>query len=190
MATFLPKRQGISQSEALAEAYAHDISSVPALTTISLYHAAFEDEYGRRTAVYAVQDYEPLEATIEIDATTFDAGSTVIFQPVAFEFTRPPESDSQQAPSVQLKVDGVAKHLMPHLKAASQSQTPILMVVRTYMANDTSEPHEKPPMRLILRNVSCDKTSVTATASYADLINQKFPRVTYTRENHPGLVAG
>jgi hypothetical protein len=46
MPVFLPPRQGVSQSVALAEAYTHATASVPELITLAWYHPTFVDDSG------------------------------------------------------------------------------------------------------------------------------------------------
>lgn len=188
MPVMLPARLGVSQSEALREAYAHATAGDPELLTIALYHPAFVDSLGNPTAVYCVRDMEPLDATLELDAP-LHAGQQVTFEPIPFDFTRPEESDGNSPPEVTVSLDNVARDLMPWLAAASASQTPITMIVRVYLPSDTSAPHENPPMSLVLRNVTATATTVSAKAGYGDLINSRFPRKEYTRETHPGLAS-
>ena len=188
MPVMQPRRLGISRSAALTEAYANADSGEPELITLALYHPTFVDEDGNDTAIYVVQGYEPLRATLELDAP-LSAGKEVVFLPVQFGITLPEESDTSQAPTLNITLDNASLELMPYLKEVSSSQTQIDVIVRIYMPSDTSAPHEDPPMRLVLRDTQCGDDSVSAYVGYADLVNQKFPRLLYTQDSHPGLAA-
>jgi hypothetical protein len=184
----MPPRLGISRSKALFEAHANADSGEPELITLALYHPSFVDADGNDAAIYVVRDYEPLRATLEQDAP-LSAGKEVTFLPVLFDITLPEESDTSQAPTVNITIDNASRELMPYLREASSSQTQIDVIVRIYMPSDTSAPHEDPPMRLVLRDVQCGVDTVSATSCNADLANLKFPSLLYTQDSHPGLAA-
>lgn len=188
MPVMQPKRLGISRSAALTEAYANADAGSPELITLALYHPSFVDDDGNDTAIYVVRDNDSLRATLEMDAP-LHPGQEVVFLPVQFDITLPEESDTSQAPTINITLDNASRVLMPYLREASMSQTQIDVIVRIYMPSDTSAPHEDPPMRLVLRDPQCSTDSVSATAGYADLANQKFPRLLYTQDSHPGLAA-
>lgn len=185
----MPARLGISQSQALAEVYASATATQPELITIALYHSSFKDDSGAATAIYCVNDFAPLVATIEYGAA-LHAGQAVTFHPVPFAFVRPEEADGAAPPEVLLEIDNAAREISPYLKTAAHSGEPITLIARVYLASDTSAPHEIPPLQLVLRNVTVAGQKITCKASYGDLINRRFPAKEYTRRSHPGLVAG
>lgn len=188
MPVYRPPLLGVSQSEALAEAYASATVGDPPAHTIALYHPNFLDESGNEMAIYVVNDFQELQATIEAGAP-LDAETEVTFQPVPYEFVLPEQSDSGSPPEVQLSVDNVSAELIPHLDAAAISADPIRLIARTYLRSDTSAPHELPPLDLVIRNVSADLATVTASAGYGDLANRKFPSKDYRRDLYPALSA-
>jgi hypothetical protein len=186
--TFLPPRRGISQSQAYAEASSYATAGDPVLLTLALYHPDFRDEAGDVVAVYVVNDYRNLTATIEADADV-DAGEQVEFIACAFRAVLPEESATNRLPEVTLEVDNVTRELTPYLRLAAASMTPVTAIFRTYLPSDTSEPHESPPLQVTLRGASVNGTTAQVRAGYGDLVNVPFPRVTYTREEFPGLQA-
>lgn len=189
MPTYLPPRRGISQSEALAEAWTH-AKSDPVLATLALYHSAFVDEAsGEPVAAYVVNDYRDLQATLEDDAP-LDAGEEVTFRAVPMRVVFPEESDENRLPEVPIELahGRVAQLLAPYLRQAKETMEPVIAIARTYLASDTSAPHEQPPLRLELSGATVTLGGVQARAGYGDLVNVPFPRVLYTPEEFPGLV--
>jgi hypothetical protein len=189
MATvFRPIKRGVSYSEALAAAYASAPESEILLDTLEFRHTSFVDGSGNPVAVRVVNDHTSLTATLEADAT-LNGGEAVLFQPVAFRFSRPSEASAGESPSVNLIVDNAARILIPHLDSAKSTRDPIYMVWRQYLASDLTTPHMLPPLTMTIKNVVASMTSVSATASFADLTNRKFPALEYTILKFPGLAA-
>jgi hypothetical protein len=188
MPTYLPPRRGISQSQAFAEATSYATAGDPALLTLALYQPEFVDENGDEIALYIVNDYRDLEATLEDDAPLLP-GQSVTFIACPFRAVLPEESATNRLPEVTLEVDNVSRELTPHLRAAAASMTPVTAIFRTYLPSDTTAPHETPPLQVTLRGASVNATTAQVRAGYGDLISVPFPRVTYTREEFPGLQA-
>ena len=188
MPVYLPPRRGISHSAAIAEARACARVDQPELLTLAFYHSAFVDDLGQPIALYVVNDFDELEATIEAGAP-LDAGQTVTFQPVPMRVVFPEESDDNRAPGATLEIGDVLRVLSPHLRAAAASMEPVRMIARTYLPGDTSAPHEMPPLSLELVGADSDGVNVRFTAAYGDITNFPFPAVAYTAEGFPALVA-
>lgn len=188
MPTYLPPRRGISHSAALAEARAFARVDQPELLTLAFYHPAFLDAQGNEIALYVVNDFDPLQATIEAGAP-LDAGQVVTFQPVPMRVVFPEESDDNRSPGATLDIGNALRTLSPHLRAAAGTMEPVRMIARTYLPGDTSAPHELPPLTLELTGADTDGVDVRVGASYGDVSNFPFPAVSYTAEGFPALVA-
>jgi hypothetical protein len=143
---------------------------------------------GQIFGIRVVKDHTKLLAKLEANAP-LNPGQEVTFLPVDFDFKPPPESESSSTPEVEISVDNVARYLMPYLDQAKESRIPIEVTWRQYLASDLTAPHISPPLTLVLRNVSCDMSRVTARAGYGDLTNRRFPSLEYTSKKYPGLVA-
>lgn len=182
-----PPKRGVTYSEALAAAYATAPEDEVVLDTIELLHPDFTDENGDTVAVRVVNDHSSLFATLEADAP-LNPGEEVEFKNCYFQFTRPAESESAGLPEVELRVDNVARVLIPYLDIAKQSRSPITVIWRPYLPSDLSGPHMNPPLSLTLRNVGGDMNSLTARAGFTDLANRRFPSSDYTAKKFPGLV--
>lgn len=189
MATsFRPRRRGISYSEALAAAYASAPEAEIILDTLEFRHTSFKDSEGNPVAPRIVNDHEPFLAYLEATAP-LNGGEEVTFQPVRFRFARPHESDDGNAPTIQLTIDNVARLLIPYLDQAKDSPDLITVTWRPYLVSDPSTPHMDPVLTLTLTSVTADMSSVSATASFADLVNRRFPAIEYVASKFPGLVA-
>lgn len=182
MPVYLPPRRGISHSQALAEARVYATADDPELLTLALYHSAF------KAPVYVVCDYQDLVATIEADAPA-DAGLTVRFKALPLRVTLPEETDTNRSPTAQIELDNVMRQLSPYLRLAAASREPVVLIARTYLASDTSAPHDMPPLRLELTSASTDGTNVAVQAGYGDIVNFPFPALSYQPEDFPGLAA-
>jgi hypothetical protein len=184
MPSYLPPRVGITQSEAFAEA-AHFAGEEPVLMTLAFYHPGIVDAAGDPMAVYVVNDFEDLTATLEDDAP-LDPGGTVTFRAVPMSITLPAEGEERQG-EVRIALGNVARLLGPYLATVAQSQQPIEVICRVYLGSDLTAPHELPPMRLTLRGAQATASTVTAAAGFGDVANRRFPAVEYRRTEFPGL---
>jgi hypothetical protein len=189
MPIFLSPNLGLTYSEAIAEAYASAPEDTIILHTLEFRHPTFIDpdtlnEIGLRV----VNDHEFLLATLESTAP-LNPSQEVRFEPVRFEFTRPPESDAAATPEVEITVSNVSRILIPSLDTAKDSRIPIEVTYRPYLSTDLTGPHMRPVLTLTLRNVSCSMTDISATAGFGDLSNRKFPKTDYTNLKFPGLAA-
>lgn len=187
MPDYLPPRLGISQSTAYAEAAAFAKAGEPVLLTMAIYHPLITDpNTDDQVAVYVVNDFEPLQATVEADAP-LDGGAEVTFRPVPMRIRLPDESSDAPAGTVEIEISNVSRELVPYLDAAAASADPIEIMFRTYLPSDTSAPHETPPLRVQVTGATVTTTAVTLQAGFGDTTNRRFPRLEYTPEDFPCL---
>lgn len=165
---------------ALIEAYATVPTNVVSLHTIQLQHPAFFDDNGNPTSIRLVLDNQDFTAAL------VDGGSPVTFTAMAFEITLPEVKSDEQVQCV-LSIDNVSRELMRHIEAAVDDGSPIVLVYRPYVSNDTSKPQMQNPLTMELTDVSVNMMRVTATFKFSELITRKFPRKIYTIEEFPGL---
>lgn len=188
MPAYLPPRRGISHSTAIAEARSFARVDRPELLTLAFYHSNFVDDVGDPIALYVVNDFEPLVATIEAGAP-LDAGQAVTFEPVPMRVVFPEESADNRSPGAVIEISNVLRELSPYLRAAAGTMEPVRLIVRTYLPHDTSAPHEMPPLSLELTGANTDGVNVRFGANYGDVTNFPFPAVAYTAEGFPALAA-
>lgn len=167
-------------SQAIKEAYASAPNTSVAYHTLEIYHPSFT------TPIRVVRDFVDLSATLEATAPR-DGGQTVQFIGYAFDIV-PPEVSSTGVPTLQITIDNVARDIMAGLEAAVTTSTPITVIYRMFLSTDLSAPQNNPPMTLTIISISADVFKVTATATFGDLVNKRFPSQLYTIERFPGLV--
>ena len=167
-------------SQAIKEAYASAPNTSVAYHTLEIYHPSFT------TPIRVVRDFVDLSARLESTAPR-DASTYVTFVGYAFDIV-PPEVSSTGVPSLQITIDNVARDIMANLELAVTTSTPITVIYRMFLSTDLTGPQNNPPMALTIISISADVFKVTATATFGDLVNKRFPSVTYNIETFPGLV--
>ncbi|MFG1349100.1 DUF1833 family protein [Xanthobacter autotrophicus] len=172
-------------TDAWAEAEASCPVSALIFETIELQHPAFLQD-GIVIPLRFVLDVEPRTFGIE-DGALFDAGEMVEFTPIAFEADMPTFSEGQ-LPQCRVRVDNVARELMPYLEAAVLVRADMKVLHRQYREDDLSEPAYG-PVEYMLRAVKVSGSTVEGTASFADLTNWKFPSRVYTRKEFTSLAS-
>lgn len=183
MPTYLPKRNGVSLSEAYAEAAARAPVNRVMLATYELRHTEFDEP------IRIVNDFNDLTATLESPDGGDTPGDTVVFTAMPVDVAGPDETDSNEAPSIRFSIDGVSRQIAELLDEAVQSFEFIYITERIYASDDTSGPAVLPTLTLVLRDVEVTEKRVTASASFYDPTNRGFPRKEYTPEEYPGLSA-
>ncbi len=182
MPAYLPKRNGVSLSEAYAEAATRAPITRVMLATYELRHVSFD------APIRIVNDYQNLDATLEVTAPE-NPGETVTFTALPVEVSGPDEKDTNEAPTIQVAIDGVSRQLAGQLDAAVQTFDLIYVTERIYASDDTTGPAVLPVLTLVLRDVEITEKRVTGQASFYDPTNRGFPRQEYTPDQYPGLSA-
>jgi len=129
--------------------------------------------------VYLVNDRQQLTATLE------DA-STVTFEPVGFVLGEPNQGENG-AVEMTLTIDNVDKRIPEYLKKARASQQEMILKRRLFLASDTSQPQTVAPYELTVKEVTTTLLSVSAKATFVDVLNRPFPNARYTRKQFPSL---
>lgn len=161
-------------AEALKEAYAAAPSNAVIYHTITLDHSTFA------TPLYLVRDRVDLNATLE-------TGEAVTFTGYAFDFKRP-EVSIGGLPQLVVEIDNVNQAILAAVQAASAATDPVTLTYREYLSTDLTAPANDPPMELTLSNVKANVFRVSATATFGDYVNKRFPTQTYDPDRFPGLV--
>lgn len=167
-------------SQAIKEAYASAPNTEVAYHTLEIYHPSFT------TPIRVVRDFVDLSAKLEASAPR-DASTYVTFVGFGFDLVLP-EVSSTGVPTLQITIDNVSRDIMAGLEAAVTTSTPITMIYRLYISSDLTAPQNNPPMSMTIISLQADVFKVTATATFGDLVNKKFPSVLYNVEKFPGLV--
>lgn len=180
MATYREPLHGVAFSEALAEAAAIAPITRVMLSTFELWHPSLIDP------IRVVNDYVPLLATLEEDAPRH-GGLEVEFLACPVTVNKPEESDGAATPEITLAVANVSGIWSEALKKSRGSSIPWQIIERVYASDDTSAPAILPPTTLTLTHTQITGVITQLTASFGDPVNTAVPRVTFRREQYPGL---
>lgn len=173
-------RKGVSLSEAWQEGVASAPIDRVMLYAYELWHDSFTEP------IRFVDDVVPLMATLEVTAPR-DALAEVEFMACPLEMTRPEESDTAATPTVSLTRPDVAGIVKAALDASRGSLVPWTLIERVYASDNTSMPALLPPQAFELTNMEIAGGSARMSASYDDEVNESVPRITFKREEYPGL---
>lgn len=159
-------------SEALKEAYAV-APNVRVYETLEIRHESIEDP------IYIVQDFRALTATLE-------TSEEVIFSPVWFNFNLPTASENGRQ-DLTLAIDNIDRIVSDFITLAKDYATPVTIIYRPYLSTDLTQPQRDPPLTLVLQDVNINTMQVSGKATFADVVNKKWPTEYYTRARFPSL---
>lgn len=188
MPIYLDPLNGISQSEAFAEA-----AEAAPITRAML--GAYEMWHPSMTApVRVVVDEVGMTATLEGDAPR-NPGEDVFFKPSHIKVQRPEESDQAAAPEITLQVDNVTGYIADALRTARDDPDPAVrdapwqLIERWYASDDLTGPAVLPVFKITPIRVTMQGPTAVFTCSYRPSVDTSIPRATFTPEAYPGLVA-
>lgn len=183
MPLYKDPHNGVALSEALHEAAVVAPISRVILATFELYHPIGTPD----GPVYVVADLEPISATKEAYAAR-DAGATVLFMAASVSIGKPEESDTASDPQITCTVSNVSGLMSDALRLARGSILPWELIERDYASDDLSAPAMLPPLQLYVVAAVIAGDALTLTASFGDSSNVSVPRLTFRRNEYPGLV--
>lgn len=166
-------------TQAIKEAYAAAPSNVIIYSTLELWHSAFT------SPIRVVKDYVDLVATLESSAPR-NPSTAVTFVAFNFEFSKP-DISPDNIPQVTITLDNVDRSIVANVEAALGTTELVTVIYREFISTDLSAPQNNPPLSMAITNVTADVFKVTATASFPNLMNKRFPTIAYTSEVFPGL---
>lgn len=188
MPTYLDPLNGVSLSEALAEAATYAPITQVILQTLELWHPVMT------SPVRIVVNTEPINATLEADAPR-NAGEEVAFIASRVQVEIPEESDKPEAPSLVVYVSNVNRQIKDVLKAIRASSNPAIrdarwqLIERIYVSDDLSAPHKRPVLKLTAIRCHLQNDTAAFTAAYTDSANTAVPAITFTPEAYSGLLS-
>jgi Domain of unknown function (DUF1833) len=174
------QRSGVTLTEALQEAAAIAPIGRAMLLCYELWHPSLAEP------IRFVDDNAPLMATLEADAPR-DASTEVEFIACPVSLQRPEESDSAASPTVSLARPDVSGILKGALDAARGTVEPWSLIERIYASDDTSTPAKLPPMSFELTTAEISGAAAKITAMFDDDANSAIPRISFRRNEYPGL---
>lgn len=158
---------------AIREAYASAPSHVAILETLEISHPAVGG------TIYLVKNSEDLTMKLE-------NGTSVLFEAAGFRMTLPAVTEDGLQ-ELRIAIDNVDRRISDFLDQAKNSTETVKVKYRPYLSTDLETPQMNPPLELNLTDVSVTVFEVTARATFADIINKKFPSDIYTRARFPSL---
>lgn len=168
-------------SAAIREAYASAPVDLVVLHTLEIWHPAFT------APIRVVRDRVAIDARLEAGAPR-NAAEVVTFTPWAFRVV-PPEQISSGVPECRIEIDNVDPAILAELDLAVTEADPVTIIYRAYLSGDLdSGPETDPPMELTVSRISATATRIIATAGFGDALNKRFPGLSYSLEDWPGLL--
>ena len=134
---------------------------------------------GTGASLYLIQDRTGRTLTLE-DATTHD------FEPVGFRFNLP-SVGANGIQELTVSIDNVDRRITDFVNIVKGSNVPVTLRYRPYLSNDNTQPQINPPLTLFMRDMVISAYEVSGRATFADIINRKFPSEIYTRKRFPSL---
>jgi hypothetical protein len=131
------------------------------------------------TPIYLVQDRVDHLFMLETSVR-------VTFTACAFQFTMPQSGDNG-IQELGIQIDNVDQRVGDFVDAVKGSVIPVVVTYRPYISNDPDTVQQNPPLVLNLTDVEGDDFGFTGKASFADIVNKKFPTELYTRDRFPSL---
>jgi hypothetical protein len=159
-------------SEAIREAYSICPSSKTLVDTLEIRHPD-------KDPIYLVKDQLEMTARLE-------DGTWVDFEPLAFDFKLPKSADTG-AQSLDVSIDNTNNHVAEYLNSVKASLKPLTIIYRPYLLEDLTKPQMSPPLTLTLTSALITVTQVSGRATYADIVNKRFPNDYYTPRRFKNL---
>ena len=158
---------------AIREAFAVATSDDPPLDTIQISHPSLAG------SIYLVKNREDMVLNLE-------NGDPVTFKGCGFRMALPPSGDNGLQ-ELTISVDNVDRQVSDFLDSVKTTGVPVQVTYRPYLSSVRTEPQMDPPLVLFLGDAKITVFEATGRASFADLINKKFPTQLYTRSRFPSL---
>lgn len=159
--------------DAMKEAYACAPSNEVIIETIEIKHASIVG------SIYLARQRTAVTLTLE-------TAEVVVFEGAGFRLALP-QSGENGLQELSIGVDNVDRRVSDFFKSAKNFQTPVECIYRPYLASNPYVPQMNPPLVLYLSDAQVTLFDVTCKATFADVLNKKFPSLIYTRAGFPSL---
>jgi hypothetical protein len=178
-------------SAALAEAYASAPADDYIVHTLELLHPAFVDGDDEADSIRVALDKRPWDLELEAGAPLF-GGQVKRFEPLALQVSLPEQSENSMG-VLNLSLDNVPRTIWPKLQAAAKVRATAAVIYREWVAVKSGADYSVmgPPDMIIdqltMKVVTATQLRLSGQASFVDLLNKSFPRMTFDMDNYPGL---
>lgn len=164
-------------NEAFTEAIKEAFTLAP--TTKVVFHTLEIRQTGVQDPVYLVQARQQITATDE-------NGDDHDYEPCGFQFSLPP-SNEEGFRSLNIAIDNIGRRVSDFVELAKSEVVPVEVIYRPYLSDDLTAPQMNPPLVLYLKDIEIGAFQVVGQATFADIINKKFPSELYTRARFQAL---
>jgi len=171
-------------SDDLAEYVYSNAADEALLETLELRHPAFVDDDGNNIAARVVNSREDFTGKLEDDAP-MNPHSFVTFKACGFE-VKMPESQSGALPRADFEIANVTRILAPYLDLAVDSDVPIELTIRTFLASRPDTPQHI-VTGLTGKTANAGGLRVKFSAGFEDFLSAAFGKLIYTTQEHPSL---
>lgn len=146
-----------------------------------------------RTAIYAQQTGEVFLFLLELDHDSFTQPIRIVndynnitsngnvYTAFPFEITLP--KDSEEVSKSILTIDNVSRTLIDEIRSIDTG----LSVAITVVLASSPDTIEVGPFNFTLTNVIYNAMVIRGDLNYENILNQNYPKETFTPQNHPGL---
>lgn len=162
-----------SLTAAIKEAYATAPSDVVYLETLEISHPLVSP------SIYLVKDRVNHSMTLETAVVK-------TFVACAFRLTLP-ASGENGVQELTIAIDNVDRAVSDFIDVVKDSSTAVTLTFRPYLSTDLTVPQMNPPLVLYLSDVTVSTYEVRGRATFADILNKKYPTRLYTRADFPSL---
>lgn len=114
-----------------------------------------------------------------------ETGASLTFLASAFDIALP-KSEGSARQELQFGLDNVSRHAQMLLTQAIDAQVEVTLIRRAYLWPDLSAPADPPNVMTVL-GAAFDSSAAQVKAGLLDLLNTRWPRVSYTLELAPGI---
>lgn len=182
MPTYLPPINGISLSEALAEAATVAPLDRVVLHTFEIYNANITN------SLRIVRNNENVIATLESDAPR-DPSASVTFYAAGVEIEALQQSPDEASPRINLTITNVNGMISQLLRYSRGTFFVWEIIERVYVSDDLTAPARLPPTKLQIFSVDMDSESARLVCGYGESNKNPIPRLTFKAKEYPGLAA-
>lgn len=162
-----------SLTDAIKEAYALAPRSLVVLDTLQISNPLLVEE------LFLVRDVVGHDFTLE------DL-SVETFEPVGFRMELPTIGDNGLQ-ELTIAIDNVDRRITDFVNSVKGNNATTEIRYRPYLSNDLTTPQMNPPLLLYLKEISITAIEIQGRATFADIVNKKFPSELFTRARFPSL---
>lgn len=145
--------------------------------------SAFASETDKVWLMILTIEHPEIDPPIRVVANTEDIvsrGHTYVAYPFELEL---PADTAEEVPEVQLSFDNIDRVLTDTIRTMRDAATVTIEVVLA----DTPDVVEAGPFFMTMKDVDYNAAVIAVTLGFEDILNEPFPKDTFTPATHPGI---